>query len=130
MKNFYGSSEKLRFVIFGVANTFLGWLVFIIFQFILAGRYSYIYSLIAAYVIGTFTSFLLQKYFVFRANNKTKWEFLRFSIVYIPQLIVNILLLPNIASILNINLIIAQTVFVIIASVASYLGHKFFTFRK
>lgn len=63
------------------------------------------------------------------ANGNVYIEFLRYSVVYVPQLIVNILLLPEIAVILGINLVVAQIVFIFISAIVSYLGHKYFSFK-
>lgn len=129
MKSILFSSEKIRFLIFGLINSLFGWIVFSLCQLISDGDNSYIYSLIVSYCLGTLTSFLLQRFFVFMANGNVYIEFLRYSVVYVPQLIVNILLLPEIAVILGINLVVAQIVFIFISAIVSYLGHKYFSFK-
>lgn len=126
----YWSNEKIRFLVLGLVNSFFGWIVFLVSQLLITGELSYIISLILAYGLGTLTSFLLQKYFVFRAHGNKIREFLRYAVIYIPQLIINILLLPLIVAILGINWLFAQTIFICLAAVLSYFGHKYFSFNS
>jgi putative flippase GtrA len=55
-------------------------------------------------------------------------ELPRFSLVYLATLVVNLALLPVALSVLAFNIYVIQALFTAAVVVASYLGHKYFSF--
>lgn len=127
------SSEFLKFVLAGgvaaAANILSRWLLSSIMPFEAA--------IVAAYLIGMITAFSLTRRFVFeKSERRVRSEAMRFVLVNLAALlqvwIVSVGLadwvFPKIGLVWNAELI-AHVVGVLSPVVASYFGHKYFTFR-
>jgi putative flippase GtrA len=57
-------------------------------------------------------------------------EYLRYQIVYLPLVVVNLVVLPLALRYSDLNAYVIQALFTVFAVIASYLGNKYFTFRK
>ena len=80
----FANKEKLRFILAGFINTFLGYLLFIIFNFLF---YNYFIALLFVYFIGIFINYFTYKNIVFL--NKNKSNLFRFILVYVIFLFLN-----------------------------------------
>lgn len=121
--------RETKFIAVGIANTVFNWLVFVFFQFLL-GRDFYLLSLILMYVFGSIVGFYLYRRFVFKTQGKVLKNFYKFQIISIPPFLVNVLYLPAVVIFFGISPVIGQTIFMILNAIWSYLGHRFFSFRK
>jgi putative flippase GtrA len=121
--------RETKFILVGIANTLFNWLVFVGLQFLL-GRNFYILSLILMYVLGSIVGFYLYRTFVFKAQGNVFRSFYRFQLISIPPFLLNVLYLPLVVIFLGISPVIGQTIFMILNAIWSYLGHRFFSFRK
>jgi len=70
------------------------------------------------------------KYFAFRAEGSYLRQALRAYLVYLPTQIIASLLLTLFSLILGLHPLIGQLFAIVIVTIISYLGHKYFTFRK
>lgn len=124
------SDQRIRFALLGSVNTFVGWILFVVAQYLFGERITYFGSLFISFFLGTFFSFTLQKFFVFRVSGNIFLDFVRFTSVYIPIFLLNIFVLPIFVTILGANIYIVQTVFTLFVAVVSYLAHKHYSFRR
>ena len=124
------SNEKIRFLIVGGLNTVVGLLVFYATQYFFGKYITYIGSVLFAHFLVSGFGFFLYRRFVFKVSGNVMLDFLRFQSVYSFSLISNLVILPILVSACGWNVYIAQTVTVLIVTVVSFIGHKFFSFRR
>jgi len=126
------SDERVRFLIVGAFNTFFGYGLFVAFELLVGKHTSYFVSLYSSFVIAATVAFLLHRHFTYRVTGTGNIfiDFLRFQGVNFVALGVNTLVLPLFVEIFGINVLIAQALIVIITTLVSYFGHKFFSFRR
>ncbi len=124
--------ERVRFVIVGGVNTVLGYGLFALFDLTLGHTIGYLGSLYASYVIAIVVAFFLHRRFTFRAHESGNpfVDFARFSLVYVVALIVNTVALPLLVELVHLPPLIAQAIIVVVTTLVSYFGHKFFSFRR
>lgn len=124
--------ERVRFVLIGGVNTVVGYGLFVAIQLTLARFIGYFGSLYASYAIATLLAFYLHRRFTFRASKtgRVVVDFLRFQSVYVVSLIVNTAALPLLVEGLKLDPLLAQAIIVIFTTTISYVGHKWFSFRR
>ncbi|MGV8881083.1 MAG: GtrA family protein [Rhodoglobus sp.] len=126
------ADERVRFLIVGAFNTFFGYGLFVAFELLVGKHTSYFVSLYGSFVIAASVAFLLHRHFTYRVTGTGNIfiDFLRFQGVNFVALGVNTLVLPLFVEVFGINVLIAQALIVIITTLVSYFGHKFFSFRR
>lgn len=122
--------ERVRFVIIGGVNTVVAYALFVLFELTLGGRY--FLSLFLAYAIATLLAFVLHRRFTFGVTGRDSilLDFVRFESVYVLMFLLNAALLPLFIEVMGWSSLLAQALIVVITTVVSYLGHKFFSFRR
>jgi putative flippase GtrA len=83
-----------------------------------------------AYVAASIMGFMTMRYLVFEPVAHPLVEYLRYQIVYVPILMVNLVVLPLALRYSDLNAYTTQALFAVFAVMAGYLGNKYFTFRK
>ena len=86
--------------------------------------------LVLVYVIATVNGFLTFRYLVFGPAGRAPAEFLRYQVVYLPLLLVNMVLLPAALRYSSLNAYAIEALFALFAVVVGYLGSKYYTFRR
>lgn len=124
--------ERVRFLIFGGINTVIGYGLFALFELFLGKYIGYLGSLYVSYALATILAFYLHRRFTFRASTSGKVvvDFLRFQSVYVVSLLVNTAALPLLVEWFGLKPLVAQAVIVVITTAISYVGHKWFSFRR
>lgn len=122
--------ERIRFLLVGGFNTAFGYFVFVVVQATLGHWIGYIGSLYTSHVLASLVAFVLHRRLVFRVSGNLVIDFLRFQSVYLVSLAVNTIMLPFLVEILGWNIYLSQAVIVVVTVTASFLGHKFFSFRR
>jgi putative flippase GtrA len=122
--------ERVRFVIAGGINTLVGYSLFALLQFAIGHLTGYIATLLISHVLASIVAFNLYRHFVFSVTGNSVVDFLRFQTVYILPLAINLAVLPVLVELLHWNVYLAQAIVVIVSTTISYLGHKFFSFRR
>ena len=121
--------ERVRFVIVGVVNTVVAYALFVVFELAFGGRY--FLSLGLSYLFATLLAFALHRRYTFGVSGRDRLvtDFLRFESVYVVMLAINAALLPALVEGAGWPTLVAQAVCVVVTTVTSYLGHRFFSFR-
>lgn len=124
--------ERVRFVLVGGFNTVVGYGIFVLVQLTIGKHTSYLLSLYIATIVGTIVAFLSHRRFTFRISGRGKIfiDFFRFAGVNVIALGINTIALPVLVEIGGLNPLVAQALIVIVTTVVSYVGHKFFSFRR
>lgn len=126
-------NQKVAFVLVGGFNTVFFISLFAAFQYLFGdriGRFGYMVSLVTAHAISMLVGFLLQRTLVFRVRGHLFRDFSRFLLVNLSMLGANAVLLPVFVEIFGLIPIVGQMIAAVVTAIMSYVGHKYFTFRR
>ena len=123
-------NEKIRYLIIGGYNTFIGYGVFALLWMLFGHSLHYITILLIAHIASVINAFLGYKFFVFRKEAGAWVDFMRFNLVYLGALVFNILALPVLIELLNLRPLIAQAILISVTVLISYFLHGRFSFRN
>jgi putative flippase GtrA len=121
---------KIRFLIAGSYNTAFGYILFCLLQFKFKDSLHYLIILVIGHIISVFNSFVTLKYLVFNSKQSFIKEYFKVNIVYLGYLILNAFFLYILKDLLKVNIYIAQFICIITLVGASYLSHKYFSFKQ
>lgn len=122
--------KEVRYVLVGGWNTLFGWAVFVALQLTVGATIGYMAVLVIAQVVSITNAYLGYRWLVFRVQGSWWLDFFRFSTVYWIVFAVNLVALPLMVSVLGMNVIVAQTLFLVVTVIASYIAHNRFSFRR
>ena len=124
------ADERARFVVIGGVNTVVAYGLFAAFEAAFGGRY--LLSLLLSYIVATVLAFVLHRRYTFAVVGRASLvaDFLRFESVYVVMLAANAVLLPVLVEFAGWSSLGAQAAIVVVTTIMSYLGHKFFSFRR
>lgn len=117
--------KLIRFVAVGVLNTVIGYGSY----FILLYFCYYLVALVISHFIGVTNSYIWNKYWTFRTQKNRLREFVKFNIVYLAVLAMNVLFLGFLVSGLHFNPRIGQLIVLPTVTLISYFGHRYWSFR-
>lgn len=124
------NSHHKRYLIVGITNTILGYLIGVL-------AYNFLYGFIDIVIIGIISSiisisisFATYKIYVFKTNGNWFREYLKAYVVYGVSAFVSIGLLWLFVEKMNMSIWIAQGLTVGFTVFISYLGHNLYTFKK
>lgn len=120
--------QQLRFLLVGGFNTFLSYVLFILFVAVL--QISYQLSLIIQYILTVNLSIFSMRYYVFRSQRPLGKEYFKAWNTYLSMLIFNYVFLYFCIDILNVNVLLSQTIYVIISTIITFCLHKHYSFRQ
>ena len=122
--------KEVRYLIVGGWNTLFGWAVFVALQLGVGATIGYMAVLVIAQIISIVNAYLCYRWLVFRVQGSWWLDFFRFSTVYWIVFGINVVALPVLVSVIGMNVIVAQTLFLIVTVIASYIAHNRFSFRR
>lgn len=130
------ADQRVRFLMVGGFNTVFGFLVFVAVDLTLGASMnargeivSSIVTLAVSHLIAAIVAFILYRRMVFRVAGNVLIDFLRFETVYLVPLAVNLVVLPALV-VWGMNRILAQGIILVVMTVFSYVGHRYFSFRR
>ena len=118
--------QGIRFIIVGFLNTVVGYGFYSLFIFL--GIYYLIANTLST-IIGVIHSYLWNRLFTFKSNNRINKEVPRFIMVYLVSYILGTIVLYILKDILNMNPYIAGFINLIITTIISFIGHKYISFN-
>lgn len=119
------NKEFLKFLLIGAVNTLSGVILSYIFSFFLNPNLAFI----CGYFIGLLISFMLNCTITFRNTIKFT-KFLKFSVSYIPNFIIQNITVYIIYNLLHWHKLIAYLLAAIIGLPITFLLMKFYTFNQ
>ena len=124
--------ERFRFLLVGGINTVAGYGLFALLEVLIGRQIGYLGSLYGSYILATILAFYLHRRFTFRATGTghVAIDFIRFQGVYVVSLAINTVALPLLVEALHWAPLAAQACIVVVTTLVSYFGHKFFSFRR
>lgn len=122
--------EQILYLAVGGWNTLFGYLNFALLYYFLNTRLPVMVILVVSYAISIANAYVCYRYVVFRSRGSVLREMPRFTSVYLVALAANLIVLPLALRWLPVSAYAVQAVFTAAVVVLSYLGHKYFSFRR
>jgi putative flippase GtrA len=91
---------------------------------------NYFVAILCAQAITICCAFPFYRRFVFESHGPVRVDFLRFIVVWSTGAIAGIIVTPLLVSVLGWQPLIAQVFAIAVVSVFSFLGHRYFSFRR
>lgn len=129
MKYVSTNSRTFRYLLIGFYNTVVGYLLFGLVNYVLGNVAHYLVILGVSFLLSLTHAYIGQRCIVFRSTAPWWREYLRFFIVNLTGMAGNVLLLVVFVE-SGVDLMVAQAISVLIVTVLSYFGHRFFSFRS
>ena len=127
-KRWFDLPQKIRFLLTGGFNTAISYLLFLL---LFEGcRIDYNPALIIQYIISVNLSILTMRYYVFASRSNFMREYFKAWGAYLLILLFNLLWLNITDIFFKIYPAASQLVYIILATIITYLVHKHFSFRK
>jgi putative flippase GtrA len=124
--------QRVRFLLVGGFNTFFGYAVFAGLYLLFGAHIGYLACLYMQYALCVPLAFFLHRRITFRVrgHDHLALDFMRFCGVYVIALVFNTVALPVLVESLRMSPLLAQAMVVTVSTIATYFGHKLFSFRR
>ncbi len=116
--------EKILYLVVGGWNTLFQYLSFSLLYYLL---HAHVYSsviLAMSYVLSSVNGFLGFRYVVFQSKGHPISEYVRFQLVYVPLLLVNMVALPLFLAYTDLNAYVVQAGFAVFAVISGLPGQQ------
>lgn len=123
--NIFFNKEFMFFVIVGVINTFNG----VIFSYIYSSFLNENVAFVVGYISSLVISYILNSYVTFRERLEFK-KFIKFAISYIPNFIIQNIVVLIVFNIMGLDKLIAYVLAAIIGVPVTFIFMKFFAFKE
>ena len=128
-RRWYLIDEKVRFVIAGIVNMAIRYLIFVLLGlFFSVSRYQLI--LLTTWLLSSVIAFFSYKYLVFRTEGNHLKEFVKSLLIWCLSYVLNAALLEVLAGRLAWNVYLAQAAAIVLVVAVNYLLFKHFAFRQ
>lgn len=124
IKNIFINKEFILFIIIGVINTFNG----IVFSFIYSSLLNENLAFVLGYISGLIVSYILNSYITFKEKLSIT-KFLKFGISYIPNFIIQNIVVIITFNILELHKLVAYCLAAVIGIPVTFVLLKFFAFK-
>lgn len=118
--------QFVRFVFVGVLNTIVGYGSYLLFLYL---GLHYLFAVVFSHSIGVTHSYFWNKYWTFRNKTKSHKQKLKFVTVYCVTFALNAILLTFFVEFVRMSPQIGGFFALLIVTIASFCGHKFWSFR-
>lgn len=130
--------QRVAFLIVGAINTVVGFAVFIACSqtvgrlvdhrcSILLGT---LVTILVAHPVNVCFAFMMHRRFVFHVRGHVLLDLMRFGSVYLTGFGINLVALPVLMAGFDMHRVPAQAILLVFGTVGSYLGHRYFSFRR
>lgn len=126
------ADQRVRFLAVGGVNTVLGYAIYAaLAQWVFVDvPFGYLIALVISYAISISVAFVLYRRFVFVVRGNVLVDFIRFLGVYAVSILANAAALPVLVEVLGLHPLLAQAIVLIVTTLISFVGHKYFSFRR
>lgn len=123
--NIFFNKEFIFFILIGIINTFNG----VIFSYIYSSIFNENLAFILGYISGLIISYILNSFITFKDKLAFR-KFIKFAISYIPNFIIQNIVVILVFNILGLHKLIAYMLAAIIGIPVTFILLKFFAFNK
>lgn len=127
--NWFALDDKIRFLIVGLINTGIRYILFATLTFYLTA-FHYQSSLFLSWMLSSFTAFLAYKFLVFETAGNHLKEYLKSVLTWTISYILNAVILEVLVTYLKLNVFLAQALALSIITINNYLMFKHFAFKQ
>jgi putative flippase GtrA len=127
---YFRRREQILYLVVGGWNTVFGYGVWAVLQYLLGSHVHYLVVIVLSWPLAVLNAYLGYRFVVFQSEGPLLRELPRFSLVYLATLIANLALLPLALNALPFSIYVIQALFTAVVVVVSYLGHKYYSFRR
>ncbi len=133
MKKMYSMIKKLfkkqqiRFLFVGGLNTIVGYGSYTI---LLLLGINYLIANTVSTIVGVIHSYMWNRKFTFESNKKIGKELIKFVLVYVISYLIGMLNISILVSKVGINEYMAGAFNLVITTLISWFGHKYFSFKE
>ena len=127
---YFRRREQILYLVVGGWNTVFGYGVWAVLQYVLGSHVHYLVVVVLSWPLAVLNAYLGYRFVVFHSQGPLLTELPRFSLVYLAALIANLALLPLALNALPLSIYVIQALFTAAVVVVSYLGHKYYSFRR
>lgn len=120
--------EKLRYLIVGVWNTAFNVALFNLLLLVF-GHSLYMLWFWMAWIVSVVQSTVTMKYFAFRRKGPLLPQIGRAYVIYLPAQGLSTAIMWFAVSVMHVIPPLAQLMTIVVTTIFSYIGHKYFTFR-
>jgi putative flippase GtrA len=125
IKKIFITKEFIMFLIIGVINTFNG----VIFSYVYSNMLNENIAFVFGYVSGLIVAYILNSYLTFKEKLAFK-KFVKFAISYIPNFIIQNIVVIITFNIMGLDKLIAYILAAILGIPVTFILLKFFAFKK
>lgn len=127
-KHWFKLNQKIRFLLVGGFNTVLAYSLFALL-FAVAGL-PYLWALVLQNIITINISIFTMRYYVFESRGNFLKEYCKSWGVYLWMFLFNSIALTFLVEVCHIYELWAQAIYLTVATIMTYLLHKYFSFYK
>jgi putative flippase GtrA len=127
---YFRRREQILYLVVGGWNTVFGYGVWAVLQYLLGSHVHYLVVVVLSWPLAVLNAYLGYRFVVFQSRGPMLKELPRFSLVYLATLIANLALLPLALNIFPFSIYLIQAAFTVTVVLVSYLGHKYYSFRR
>lgn len=121
-------SQPFKFVLVGILNTCISFIAFILFIGFISNNY--LFALMFSHLLGIVNSYFWNKRWTFNSAHTNSRSVLRFISVYFITFLINLLLLHLLINNVGINKLFSQAFALLATTAISFVGHKYWSFKK
>ncbi len=124
------SSQLIKFILIGILNALVNYLSYLFFLYLLS---FYLLALIGSHIITVLHSYFWNRFWTFKYQGNHLKEIGKFFLIYLVSFGLNLVLLPIMVELFNIQAGVAQLIpLVLITALGftfNFLGLKFWAFK-
>jgi putative flippase GtrA len=124
------NNQKVKYLIAGLCNTVFGYLLFIVLWYTLNTYISNDFIIIISHFISVLFAFTSYRFFVFKSQGNIFIDCIKFNLVYLFTLILNLVIFKLLITELSLSPILIQGITIIFLVILNYFIHKNFTFSR
>ena len=122
--------ELLAYLLTGGWNTLFGIGLYFFAYLWFGENHHYLFIALPVNILSITNAFVCYKLFVFKTKGNWLKEYLRCYVVYGGGMLLSILLLWLLKELLCLHPAVANAIATVLVIMISYVGHKYFSFRK
>jgi putative flippase GtrA len=122
--------QEVAFAAVGVANTLLGMVMTVVWEAVLGHAWPPAVAVALAYAVSIVFAFVAHRSLVFRVRGHLVRDFVRFVLVNSGGMVLNMAGVQLAVGVLHLPETPATVVVMALVAVASYFGHRHFSFRR
>lgn len=124
------SEQGARYLVVGTANFIFGFAFFAGLLLLVDGRLDYRIVFCLAWMVNVTEAFITTRFLVFKASGHVLRDYARFCLVQAASAVLNLAGLTVAVDGFGLGVILAQAIVLPVVVLATFLGHRWFSFHR